>query len=46
MENKQVQKPYSTPELTVHGSIEKLTLKSGSKTVDVPIGSPCCDISS
>lgn len=33
-------KPYSKPELIVHGSLEKITHQSGSSFVDVPFGTP------
>jgi hypothetical protein len=38
-----MKKAYSTPRLTVHGDVEKITLQSGSNVTDVPEGTPCCD---
>jgi hypothetical protein len=35
----QTKKAYVTPELTVHGNVEKLTQKNGSKFNDTPFGS-------
>jgi|RhiMetdeSRZDD1v2_1073273.scaffolds.fasta_scaffold28788_5 hypothetical protein len=31
-------KPYSTPELTVHGDIERITLQGGASNRDMPSG--------
>ncbi len=31
-------KPYTTPQLTVHGDVEKITLQGGLENADVPLG--------
>jgi hypothetical protein len=31
-------KPYQTPELVVHGDLEKITLQAGQPNADVPNG--------
>lgn len=31
---------YTTPQLTVHGDVEKITQQGGSKQTDVPVGTP------
>lgn len=33
-------KVYTTPELTVHGNVEKLTLEASSTNADTPQGVP------
>jgi hypothetical protein len=32
-------KPYTTPELAVHGDLKKLTLQAGATNRDMPTGS-------
>lgn len=31
-------KPYTTPQLTVHGDVENITLQGGVDNADVPMG--------
>lgn len=33
-------KPYTTPQLIVHGRVEELTQQGGASSVDMPIGTP------
>ena len=33
-------KIYTTPELTVHGDVEKITLQGGATSTDMPQGTP------
>lgn len=33
-------KPYVTPKLTIHGSVENITQQGGGDRTDVPIGTP------
>jgi hypothetical protein len=35
-------KRYTTPQLKVYGKLEEITQQSGTSTIDVPIGTPCC----
>jgi hypothetical protein len=38
-----VKKSYTTPELTVHGNVEKLTQQNGKTFNDTPLGTPATD---
>lgn len=39
----QARKQYTTPKLTVHGNVERITQQGGSTATDVPFGTPVVD---
>jgi hypothetical protein len=34
----EIKKPYATPDLTVHGDVEKITLQGQEQNADTPAG--------